>query len=195
MQAAANMQPSNSIKPTMYTTLFGLLAVTGLRISEALALQCDDIIEDGLIIRKTKFKKSRLVPIHETTRRALDFYLSMRRQHKIFNNTIFFISTSGHVKAYWKVRTVFLRLVRSIGLREESGRQGPRIHDFRHTFAVRSLEQCGCDRDEVARHMVALSTYMGHVDISYTYWYLEATPSIMKQIAEASERMQHGGAV
>lgn len=192
LHAAAHMQPSDTIKPKMYATLFGLLAATGLRISEALALRYDDLIEDGLIVRMTKFKKSRLVPLHETTRRALDSYLSMRRQHKAFNDSLF-ISESGHVLPYKTVNNNFLRLARSIGLRKESSQRGPRIHDFRHTFAVRSLEQCGCDRDEVARHMVALSTYMGHAHVTNTYWYLEATPILMKQIAEAAEKLQQEG--
>ena len=192
LHAATHMQSSDTIKPTMYATLFGLLAATGLRISEALALRYDDIIEDGLIIRMTKFKKSRIVPLHETTRRALDFYLSMRRQHKIFNDLLF-ISISGLALPYRTAHGVFLRLTRSIELQKESDRRGPRIHDLRHTFAVRSLEQCGCDRDEVARHMVALSTYLGHTHVTDTYWYLKATPILMKQIAEAAEGLQKGG--
>jgi integrase len=193
MHAAAHMQTSNPIKPTMYATLFGLLAATGLRISEALALRCDDIIEDGLIVRMTKFKKSRLVPLHETTRRALDSYLSVRKQHNALN-AFLFISISGRVLPYQTVLDTFRRLASSIGLREAHSPQGPRIHDLRHTFAVRSLEQCGCDRDEVARHMVALSTYMGHACVTDTYWYLQATPVLMKQIAEVAERQQQGGA-
>jgi len=85
-----------------------------------------------------------------------------------------------------------LQLARSVGLKEESGRRGPRIHDLRHTFAVHSLEQCGHDRDGVARHMVALSTYLGHMAVTSTYWYLEATPILLKQIAQAAETMHKG---
>ncbi|MEO5376025.1 MAG: tyrosine-type recombinase/integrase [Alphaproteobacteria bacterium] len=192
LQATAKLGPKDSIRPVMYTTLFGLLAATGLRVSEALALQYDDVTEDGLIIRETKFKKNRLVPLHETTRRVLAAYISVRKRHKASNDSLF-INTFGRTLKYYSAKTVFVQLTRSIGLRE-AGRRGPRIHDFRHTFAVRSLEQCGCDRDEVALHMVALSTYMGHAHVTNTYWYMEATPILMRQIAEAAETM-HQGAV
>jgi integrase len=190
MQAAARMQPQGSITPVMYATLFGLLAATGLRISEALALQYEDVTEDGLIIRQTKLKKSRLVPLHDTTRKALDTYLSVRKRHGSFDGSLF-VSTSGRALAYDTVLVNFRRLARSIGLR---GEPGPRIHDLRHTFAVRSLERCGHDRDVVARHIVALSTYLGHVRVTDTYWYLEATPIVMRQIAEAGETSYRRGA-
>jgi integrase len=87
---------------------------------------------------------------------------------------------------------IFLRLARSIGLRGEPGQSGPRIHDLRHTFAVRSLEQCRHDREAVARHIVALSTYLGHAHVTDTYWYLNATPILMGQIAEAGETLHRG---
>jgi integrase len=90
------------------------------------------------------------------------------------------------------VVAVFLRLARSIGLRGKPGRPGPRIHDLRHTFAVRSLEQCRHDRETVARHVVALSTYLGHAHVTDTYWYLHATPILMGQIAEAGEALHRG---
>lgn len=187
IQAAARLGPEGSIRPIMYATLFGLLAATGLRVSEALALKFSDITEDGLIIRNTKFRKSRLVPLHDTVRRALDRYVSVRGLHQ--TDDALFISTSGHVQGYTGVNLTFLQLARAIGLRGASGQRGPRIHDLRHTFAVRSLEQCGRDRNDVARHMIALCTYMGHTHIRHTYWYLEATPLLMKQIAEATETL------
>jgi len=154
MQAAASLKPAGSIRPLMYETLFGLLAAAGMRISEALALQLDDVTDDGLIIRQTKFKKRRLLPLHRTTSHALDRYLAARRG----------------------------------GL----GQRGPRIHDLRHTFAVRSLEQCLHDRDAVARHIVALSTYLGHAHVTDTYWNLQATPILMTQIAAAGEALHQG---
>jgi len=190
MHAAARMQPQGSITPMMYATLFGLLAATGLRISEALALQCEDVTEDGLIIRQTKNRKSRLIPLHDTTRMAVDAYLLLRKQHGTFDRSLF-VSTSGGALAYDTVRRVFRRLAWSIGLR---GDPPPRIHDLRHTFAVRSLERCGNDRDAVARHIVGLSTYLGHARVTDTYWYLEATPVIMRQIAEAGESLYRRGA-
>lgn len=191
VQAADKLQPQGSIKPVMYAALFGLLAATGLRVSEALSLQCDDITEDGMIIRKTKFKKSRLVPLHETTQKAIDAYLETRRRHKVPNDSLF-ISLSGHTLSYRAVGYTFRKLISSIELRGKPGQPVPRIHDLRHTFAVRSLEQCGHDRNDIARHIVALSTYLGHTGVTNTYWYLQATPILMQQIAEAAETMHQG---
>jgi integrase len=192
VRAAARMPPQGLIRPLMYATLFGLLAATGLRVSEALALRLEDITEDGLIIRQGKFHKSRLVPLHDTTRNALDAYLSARARLGTFDTGLF-VSTSGTAPAYSTVVATFLRLARSIGLRGEPGQRGPRIHDLRHTFAVRSLEQCRQTREEVARHIVALSTYLGHAHVTDTYWYLQATPFLMERIAEAGETLYRGG--
>ena len=193
MRAAAQLEPGRSIRPLMYATLFGLLAATGLRIAEALALRLDDLTEDGLVIRQTKFHKSRLVPLHETTRRALQSYLSARARLGTLDDALF-VAASGTAPAYGTVVTTFLQLARSISLRGGPGQQGPRLHDLRHTFAVRSLEQCDHDRDAVARHVVALSTYLGHAHVTDTYWYLQATPILMTQIAEAGEALHRGGA-
>lgn len=191
IRAAAQLQPAGSIRPLMYSTLFGLLAATGMRISEALALRLADVTADGLIIRQTKFQKSRLLPLHDTTQRALDEYLSVRAQLGTLDDALF-ISTTGRTPAYDTVAPTFRGLARSIGLRGEPGQPGPRIHDLRHTFAVRSLEQCRHDREAVARHVVALSTYLGHAHVSDTYWYLQATPILMGQIAEAGEALHRG---
>ena len=152
MQAAAQLQPAGSIRPLMYATLFGLLAATGMRISEALALRLEDITADGLIIRQTKFQKSRLLPLDETTRRALDQYLSARVRLGTLDGALL-VSTTGKAPSYHTVVAIFLRLARSIGLRGKPGQPGPRIHDLRHTFAVRSLEQC-----RPARRLPAISS-------------------------------------
>ena len=163
-----------------------------MRISEALALRLDDVAADGLIIRQTKFQKSRLLPLHETTQRALDAYLSVRMRLGVLDGALL-VSTTGKAPSYHTVVAIFLRLARSIGLRGASGQPGPRIHDLRHTFAVRSLEQCRQhDREAVARHVVALSTYLGHAHVTDTYWYLHATPVLMGQIAEACEALHRG---
>ncbi len=191
MRAAAQLEPADSIRPLTYSTLFGLLAATGMRISEALALRLEDFTADGLHIRQTKFQKSRLLPLHDTTRRALDAYLSVRAQLGTLDGALF-ISTTGKAPAYETVAATFRWLARSIGLRGGAGQPGPRIHDLRHTFAVRSLEQCRYDREAVARHLVALSTYLGHAHVTDTYWYLHATPILMGQIAEAGEALHRG---
>jgi integrase len=191
MRAAARLGPASSIKPLMYSTLFGLLAATGMRISEALALRLEDVTADGLLIRQTKFHKTRLLPLHDTTQEALDEYLAVRVRLGTLDGALF-VSIAGMAPAYSTVIAIFLRLARSVGLRGEPGQPGPRIHDLRHTFAVRSLEQCRHDREVVARHVVALSTYLGHAHVTDTYWYLHATPILMGQIAEAGEAMHRG---
>jgi integrase len=193
LMAAAAALPMDLDRPLTYATLFGLLAATGMRISEALGLHLDDITADGLVIRRTKFQKSRLLPLHDTTRSALDQYLSVRRRMAASAETLF-VSGKGNVLSDNTVRSVFLRLTRSMGLRCKLGRRAPRIHDLRHTYAVRSLEQCGSDPDTVARHLLALSTYLGHAHVTDTYWYLQATPILMARIAEVSEVAHQGGA-
>lgn len=192
INAAAQLPPKGSIRSATYSTLFGLLAATGLRVSEALALDLEDITDDGLLIRQTKFKKSRLVPLHETTQRALERYLALRSRWPTACSALF-ISSAGTVPAYGTVVTVFLGLLRSIGLRAGPGHPGPRLHQLRHTFAVRSLEQCSGSREAVARHTIGLSTYLGHAHVSDTYWYLQATPGLMRHIAQAGEALHQGG--
>lgn len=88
---------------------------------------------------------------------------------------------------------VFLNLARQVGLRAAPGTLGPRLHDLRHTFAIRSLERCAADRQSVARHIVGLSTYLGHAHVSDTYWYLQATPTLLQQIADAGEARHREG--
>jgi integrase len=191
MCAARRMPAKGFIAPATLSTLLGLLASTGLRISEALSLQCSDIGDDGLTIRKSKHGKSRLIPLHETTHCALERHLSERGRQPIYTQAVF-VSSNGQALMYATVRETFLWLLARAGLRESSS-SGPRMHDLRHTFAVRSLEQCQPDRQAVAHHMVALSTYLGHTNVTDTYWYLEATPIIMRGIAIAGEAMHQGG--
>lgn len=188
VRAASQLLPAGSIRPATYSTLFALLAATGLRVSEALALEVGDFTDDGLLVRATKFRKNRLVPLHQTTRCALLRYLK-QRAGVAARSPAFFISLNGTGLYYSTVVTVFLSLSRSIGLRAGLGHRGPRIHDLRHTFAVRSLECCAGDATAIARHTTALSTYLGHTHVSDTYWYLQATPLLMSQIARASETL------
>lgn len=192
LDAAANLTPKDSLRPATYKALFSLLLSTGLRISEALALQFEDMTNDGLLIRKTKFRKTRLVPLHLTAREGLDRYLVRRRQIVSEDRSIF-ISMWGTRLAYSTVCSVFLELTRSIGLRGGPGSPGPCLHDFRHTFAVRALEACLGGKEDIARHMLALSTYLGHAHPSDTYYYLQATPKLMEETARASEALFRGG--
>ncbi len=181
---ASKLPPTGSIRPWTFTTLFSLLAVTGLRISEALNLRLTDITDDGLLIRETKFQKSRLVPLHPTAMAGLKRYLDRRGMAE---DDQVFISLRGRGMRYTGIVTVFLRLVRTMGIHPGPGKPGPRIHDLRHGFAVRVLESCSGDRTVVDANMLALMTYMGHGQIDSTYWYLHATPSMLAQVAERSE--------
>jgi len=192
LKAAAKLGPPGGLRPRVYATMFGLIAATGLRISEALRLGLDDVTPSGLKIRETKFHKSRLVPLHETTRRQIDVYLKVRAKVGAIDETVF-VSERGTALQYATVVAVFLSLVRGLGIHPGPGKRGPRIHDLRHTFAVRSLEQCHGDRDAVARHMLSLSTYLGHAHLVDTYWYLQATPALLSDIAKRSEGLAPGG--
>jgi len=192
IRVATQLGPSGSLRPHTYSTLFALLVTTGLRISEALALVFDDVKTDGLIIRKTKFKKSRIVPLHETTRVGLEKYLDLRKRIAPFDNHIF-VSLRERVLDRSAVTWTFLRILTDIGLNPPPNGRRPRIHDLRHTFACRSLELCPPGRENVARHLRALSTYLGHVQISDTYWYLQSTPQLMKDIAFDCESFFLGG--
>ncbi|MDC0935094.1 tyrosine-type recombinase/integrase [Pirellulales bacterium] len=193
LDAAAQLTPKGSLRPATYVALFSLLASTGLRISEALALQLDDLTSDGLIVRHTKFRKNRLVPLHITAREGLDRYITRRMTAGRGDNSLF-ISMWNTRLAYPTVVATFLGLTRSIGLRGEPGTPGPCLHDFRHTFAVRALEACDGGKEKIARHMLALSTYLGHAHLSDTYYYLQATPKLLQETADAGEALFRGGA-
>lgn len=193
VDAAAALGPPGSLRPKTYATLFGLLSCTGLRISEALALRPEDFSIDGLVIRCTKFHKSRLVPLQASCRRALEKYLVARRRHAYGHTAMFLTEWSSGLR-YGTVVATFLQLVRGMGIHPGAGKQGPRIHDLRHSFAARSLEQCAGNRKAVARHMLALSTYLGHGRLSSTYWYLQATPHLLADVARRSELLATRGA-
>jgi len=192
LHAAAQLTPIGSIRPLTYVTLFALIASTGLRISEALALQLDQLTPAGLLIAQTKFRKSRLVPLHPTAQQGLHRYMVCRRQVGGTSRSLF-VSLWGTGLTYSTVYSVFLDLMRSSGLRGGPGSPGPCIHDLRHTFAVRALEQCPGSEEEIGRHVLALSTYLGHAHPSDTYYYLQATPKLLEGIARAGERLFHEG--
>jgi integrase len=192
LRAASHLPPTGSMRPVTYTALLSLIVCTGLRVSEALKLELSDLTEDGLIIRATKFQKNRLVPLHQSARCELQRYVAARSRIATTTATVF-ISQRGAGLPYPTVNATYLYLARSAGLRGGPGLGGCRIQDLRHTFAVRSLEQCAGDRKAVAQHMAALSTYLGHAHVSDTYWYLQATPKLLRDVATAAEALHQGG--
>jgi integrase len=191
LEAAGQLRRSYPFRRQVYGTLLGLIAATGLRISEALDLRFCDVLPDGVLqIRRTKFGKSRLIPLHPTAVKALDQYLEQRRRLAITDDHVFLSAGNRRISSSM-VEYTFRRIRRLAGIAPSRTRP-PRIHDLRHTFATRALERCSTRREAVARHFVALSTYMGHTDIAHTYWYLEATPELMTSIAVAAEALIMG---
>jgi len=178
LKASAQLGPPDSLRPHTYTTLFALLITTGLRISEALALVFNDVTPDGLVIRKTKFKKSRIVPLHETAQDGLERYFFHRKRVDVCDDHIF-ISLRGKVLDRSAVQWTFRRILRTIGLDPAADGRRPHIHDFRHSYACNALLACPKGRENISRHIRALSTYMGHVHVSDTYWYLSSIPQLM----------------
>jgi len=189
--AATRLPSSDSLLPKTYAALISLLAATGLRIAEALHLLVTDITSDGLLIRKTKFQKTRLVPLHATAVTGLGKYLVQRQEAKCGGDHVF-VSDEGQPLVYWKVHSVFRTLLKSAGIKPSGGRW-PRIHELRHTLAVRALESSPTGRHRIGQHMLALATYLGHVNINATYWYLETTPELLLDIAVVAENFVQGG--
>jgi integrase len=190
VQAAVH-RPSRCLNRDTYSTFFALLACTGLRLSEAISLRYEDITPDGLLIRRTKFGKDRLVPLHETARVQLERYLERRRRYYPLDDHVF-VSMRGKALHINTVETAFGIAARKIGLPRAPQRPRATIHSLRHTFAVRALETCPDGRDRITQHMLALSTYLGHSNITHTYWYCEATPELMRNIAERCESLVKG---
>ncbi len=188
LTAAAKLRAPDGLRAETYSSLFGLLACTGLRISEALALEKTDVNFDTGVtrIRETKFRKTRLVPLHPTTTTALSQYAGMR--DKVMPRTSsFFVGKTGNPLPYSTVRTVFRKLADSV-LDVQSAHRRPRIHDLRHTFACRTLlrwYRAGADVDE---RIAVLSTYLGHAKVSDTYWYLTGVSELMRTVSDRFER-------
>ena len=188
MEAALAVPPVASINPYTFHFMIGLLAATGMRVSEATSLLFTDVTSDGLVIRETKFDKSRLVPLHLTARTALERYLEIRKLIGGANEHLFVLA-DGKPTTPGYISEIFRILARKVGIKDGPGTKGPTLHSLRHSFAVRSLETLnGKDRDTVSRHMLGLSTYLGHANVWSTYWYLEATPVLLKSISDAMER-------
>lgn len=187
--------PEGSLRPHTYHTIFGLLAATGLRISEALNLCFEDITRNGLVIRQTKFRKSRLVPLHITATAALDCYLERRRRFASADSHVFVSHRGGRKLGYNIVAETFQQVLAAASIPDQPAQSRPRLHDFRHRFAVRSLASCPDSRDRITRHMLALSTYLGHARMESTYWYLESTPELMMDIANVCELFVQGESI
>lgn len=196
ISAAAALSPAGGLRPQTYVTLFGLLASTGLRISEALKMQRDqvDISRGVLTITETKFHKSRLVPIHPSTAARLKTYASFRDEYHLAPAShAFLLSERGDALNYSTVRTTFRTVCNALGWQGTPARRRPRLYDFRHTFACRRLLQWYRDGVDLDHTMATLSTYMGHVKVTDTYWYLTGIPELMQIAAERYETFARRG--
>lgn len=168
-----------------YYCLLGLLTVSGLRIGEAIRLQIQDVdLNNGILtIRDTKFGKSRLVPIHPTTVKELRAYWNRRGAWLRLGNkssSHFFMTRKGTPPSHHAIYVAFRRLSVDIGLRKVTSGSGPRIHDFRHRFAVKTLINWYRSGKNTEVLLPALATFLGHVSVESTYWYLTEYPELMK---------------
>lgn len=192
---AAGTLPS-PLRRVTFATLIGLLCVTGMRIGEALRLDRDDVDlhQHVLVVRRSKFVKSREVPIHDSTARALRAYATQRDELcPRTRSAAFFISLAGTRLRYDNFHLCFHALVREAGLTPRSSKCRPRPHDFRHTFAVSTLIAWYQDGLEIEPRMPRLSTYLGHVHPANTYWYLEAAPELLALAAARLEASTEPG--
>jgi len=181
---AAQLASPKGLRSHTYTTLFGLLAVSGMRVSEAVNLDRPDVdLSRGIVtIRRTKFGKSRHVPVHASTVDALEQYVERRDRILPKPTAAFFVSERGGRITDCMARYTFARLSQQLGFRSvaESHGRGPRLHDMRHRFAARALINWYRAGLDVERELPKLATYLGHVHINETYWYLEAVPELLQ---------------
>jgi integrase len=191
LAAARALKSDTGLRGQAYYCLFGLLAVTGLRISEALGLQCQDVnLQQGwLTVCGAKFGKSRLVPLHHSTRGALERYAKCRdAEFDHPGSANFFVSETGKPLRASTVRKTFLQLSIQTGLRKPTDRTGPRLHDFRHRVATETLLRWYRSGEDVERRLPALSTLLGHSRTSDSYWYISACPELMGEAARRLEQ-------
>jgi integrase len=194
VREAARLPSSNGIRALTFATLFGLIAVTGLRVSEALSLDNDDIDpETGVLtIRRGKSGKARLVPVSRSTMGRLIAYAAERNRLLGRTPKPFFVSDIGHRPDDCSARYNFATVCQRIGLRppqkfNRHGR-GPRIHDLRHTFAAHTMVNWYRAGKDPEREMIKLSTYLGHSEPAHTYWYIEAVPELLELAAKRASR-------
>jgi integrase len=189
LEAAKSLRSRSGLRAPTITTLLGLMAVTGMRTREPIRLDREDVdLANGVItIRQSKFGKSRCVPIDPSTQTALEQYQLCRDRLCPHPRTPAFFITAYGMRVMrvtpWTLRFNFIKLSRQIGLRTPSDHSGPRLHDLRHSFAVRTLLRWYGQGIDVERQLPRLATYLGHSHVHHTYWYLSATPELLQRAA------------
>jgi integrase/recombinase XerD len=195
LEAARQLPAVTGLRPHTYATLFGLYAVTGMRTNEPLHLDREDVdlTEGVLTVRGTKFGKSRYLPIDPSTQAVLQSYAERRDalcRHPLAPS--FFLAERGTRLTESSVRWTFVKLSRQIGLRGPQDSRGPRLLDFRHRFAIKTLIQWYRGGHDVEHHLPELATYLGHTPVADTYWYLTAVPELLHLAAQRVEQAKGG---
>jgi len=198
LDQASRLKPPGGLRPRTYRTLFGLIVAAGLRLSEALKLRVGDVDlhRATITVRETKFHKSRCLPLHASVVQELAHYRQVRDRHADPGTSApFFVSHAGGVLPKPTVEYVFGRLRSQLGWHARGDYANPRIHDMRHTMAVRRLQLWHETGVSIDHSMFWLCTYLGHAKISDTYWYLTGVPELMNIIGTKFERfaLQGGG--
>jgi len=192
LSAALRLPGDGGLRPWTYYCLFGLLSVSGLRLSEARNLELQDVDLDAamLTVRGSKFGKSRLVPVHASTRQVLADYTARRERVWAARpvSSYLFVSNRGNRLDGAEIHRTFYALSREIGLRGPTDSHGPRLHDLRHRFAVETLLRWYRTGEDAERRLPILSTYLGHVHVGDTYWYLSSWPELMREAMRRLER-------
>jgi integrase/recombinase XerD len=195
LDGAKSLTPEDSLRPHTYYCFFGLLVVTGLRTSEALNLKREDVdLSAGVLtIRQTKFGKSRLVPVHSSTQEKLAEYATRRDTLlRTASEPRFFINEHGRALCPDCVWQTFREVGLEVGLWRDTDRRKPRLHDLRHTLAVRTLIAWYGAGEDIDRRLPALSTFLGHGRVEDTYWYLSFYPELRKLAADRFEKRWEG---
>jgi integrase len=189
IEAAEQLTPP--FRAASYRTVIGLMASTGLRLGEALALDRVDVdLDDGALHVRARKTKQREVPLHPTTTRALRQYARQRdRRWPQPSSPAFFLNLRGTRLAAREFNHYFAKLIAEVGLEGAGERVRPRPHDLRHTMAVRTLLDWIQAGEDVDRRMPELSTFLGHIQPESTYWYLQAVPELMALISARLERL------
>jgi integrase/recombinase XerD len=196
LRAALQLPTHGRLRPWTYHCLFGLLSVSGLRVGEAQNLELRDVdLKAGVLtIRGAKFGKSRLVPLHASTRSVLADYIARRERMwaRRPSSPNLFVSNWGNRLDGGEIRRTFYALSRQTGLRGPADSHGPRLHDLRHRFASKTLLRWYRAGEDAERRLPILSAYLGHVHWSDTYWYLSALPELMHEAMSRLERCWEG---
>jgi len=196
---ASRLPSPSGLRAHTYATLFGLLATTGMRLGEALALDRADVdLRSGVLaVRRAKFGKSRFVPVHDSTSAALRRYARTRdRLCPRPRTPAFLVAERGTRVTAWSAEYTFAVVSRAVGLRAPAGGyrhgRGPRLHDMRHRLAVRTLVRWYREGRDVERELPRLTTFLGHTHVADTYWYLEAVPELLQLATERASRPREG---